>query len=130
MSWLQRLKAIQETTADEIQNFSILPESDLSKLSKAVTYESTDIFMELPDFSNRPSVSKECLECTAEPIPSLATIWRFGPKTCLTDDELQAREQCRFWKQVCRAVGMYQNQCTGTCDSQCRIYRFLELNTR
>jgi hypothetical protein len=42
--------------------------------------------------------------------------------------ELRTREQCRYWKQVCHAVGMYQDQCTGTCDSQCKVFRFLELN--
>lgn len=31
---------------------------------------------------------------------------------------------CRFWFQVCWAVGMYQEQCTK--DTDCRVYRFLE----
>lgn len=31
---------------------------------------------------------------------------------------------CRFWFQVCWAVGMYQEQCTR--DTDCRVYRFLE----
>ena len=31
---------------------------------------------------------------------------------------------CRFWFQVCWAVGMYQEQCTR--DKDCRVYRFLE----
>ena len=30
---------------------------------------------------------------------------------------------CRFWFQVCWAVGMYQEQCTR--DTDCRVYRFL-----
>jgi hypothetical protein len=38
--------------------------------------------------------------------------------------------QCKFWNQVCHAVGFYQEQCTATGDSLCRVYRFLELNTK
>jgi len=32
---------------------------------------------------------------------------------------------CRFWFQVCWAVGMYQEQCTR--DNGCRVYKFLEI---
>lgn len=31
---------------------------------------------------------------------------------------------CRFWFQVCWAVGMYQEQCTRNTD--CRVYNFLQ----
>lgn len=34
---------------------------------------------------------------------------------------------CRFWNQVCWAVGMYQEQCTR--NTECRIYKFLEVNS-
>jgi hypothetical protein len=34
---------------------------------------------------------------------------------------------CRFWFQVCWAVGVYQEQCTR--DTDCRVYRFLERQT-
>ncbi len=37
---------------------------------------------------------------------------------------------CRLWKQVCHAVGMYQDQCTGTGGHQCTVFRFLEKNTK
>ena len=36
---------------------------------------------------------------------------------------------CKFWRQVCHAVGMYQDKCTGTGDAQCSIFRFLVRNT-
>lgn len=36
---------------------------------------------------------------------------------------------CRFWKQVCHGVGMYQDQCPGTGGHQCTVFRFLEMNT-
>ena len=38
-------------------------------------------------------------------------------------------DNCHFWRQVCHAVGMYQAACSGTADSQCPIFRFLERNT-
>lgn len=47
----------------------------------------------------------------------------------LAADGYRDRTQCRFWNKVCHTVGMYQDECTATADSACRIYRFLELNT-
>jgi hypothetical protein len=35
---------------------------------------------------------------------------------------------CLFWLQVCWAVGIYQDQCTRNTD--CRVYKFLKLNTK
>lgn len=49
----------------------------------------------------------------------------------LAADSYQDRTQCRFWGQVCEFAGaLYLDDCTGTGDEQCSIFRFLALNTR
>lgn len=48
----------------------------------------------------------------------------------LAADSYQDRTQCRYWQQVCHWCETYQASCTGTGDSQCETFRFLEQNTR
>ena len=58
-----------------------------------------------------------------------------NPTTCQKCHEVIAEppdgdnDHCKFWRQVCHAVGMYQEQSTGTGDAQCSVFRLLELNT-
>lgn len=45
-------------------------------------------------------------------------------------EESPERPQCRFWEQVCHAVGMYQDECTRSGDEQCKVFRFLKINNK
>lgn len=45
----------------------------------------------------------------------------------LPETELhKAPADCPYWRQVCHAVGIYQDECTGTGDDACRIFKFLD----
>lgn len=99
MDWLSKLKIIQETPQDEVP-----------KVSKS-TPPDDDIFKQAND---TPKPAEKIIELP-QPEPYQQFEQEGDPVSC------------RFWNQVCYAVGIYQEQCSR--DTTCQIYGFLMINT-
>jgi len=82
----------------------------------------------------KPATAKVANLANLEPIsteikPTLATLATLAiatPEKVVNFEATSEPVSCRFWQQVCYAVGFYQESCTRSTD--CPIYKFLALN--